>query len=110
MSDDSKEKSYGLIETEPVNLVAEYNLAINTFDTKSKDEITISDTAKTLPNMQGSGNVRELQQAATQSTAVQSLLTQFAQTITRTAQRALLDNILNAWVDTGKDSELSKLA
>ena len=53
--------------------MGEYNLAINTFDTQFKDNITISDTVKTLPNMQactgmflssGSGNVRELQQAA----------------------------------------------
>ncbi len=67
MSDDSKEKSYGLIEPEPVNLVAEYNLAINTFDTEFKDDIAISDTAKALPSMQGSGNVRELQQAANEA-------------------------------------------
>ena len=53
--------------------MGEYNLAINTFDTQFKENITISDTAKTLPNMHactgmflssGSGNVRELQQAA----------------------------------------------
>ena len=44
--------------------MGEYNLAINTFDTQFKENITISDAVKTLPNMQGSGNVRELQQAA----------------------------------------------
>ena len=53
--------------------MGEYNLAINTFDTQFKENITISDTVKTLPNMHactgmflssGSGNVRELQQAA----------------------------------------------
>ena len=37
--------------------MGEYNLAINTFDTQFKESITISDTVKTLPNMQGSGNV-----------------------------------------------------
>lgn len=36
----------------------EYNLAINTFDTQFKDTIIVSDSVKTLPNMQGSGNVR----------------------------------------------------
>ena len=68
--------------------MGEYNLAINTFDTQFKDNITISDTAKTLPNMQGSGNVRELQQAATQSSSLQSLLSQFSTATTRNAQKA----------------------
>ena len=54
----------------------EYNLAINTFDTKFKHNITVSDSVKTLPNMHactgmflssGSGNVRELQQAANEA-------------------------------------------
>ena len=79
--------------------MGEYNLAINTFDTQFKDNITISDTVKTLPNMQGSGNVRELQQAATQSSSLQSLLSQFSTATTRTAQKALLDQIMLAWAD-----------
>ena len=80
--------------------MSEYNLAINTFDTQFKDEIAVSDTVKTLPNMQGSGNVRELQQAATQSSTLQNLLSQFAQATTRAEQKQLLDNILLAWADT----------
>ena len=80
--------------------MSEYNLATNTFDTQFKDNITISDTAKTLPNMQGSGNVRELQQAATQSSALQSLLSQFSATTTRAAQKELLNQVLLAWADT----------
>ena len=91
--------------------MGEYNLAINTFDTQFKDNITISDTVKTLPNMQGSGNVRELQQAATQSSSLQSLLTQFSTATTRTAQKALLDQIMLAWADTsGMAKSLDELA
>ena len=85
--------------------MSEYNLATNTFDTQFKDNITISDTAKTLPNMQGSGNVRELQQAASQSNSLQSLLNQFSTATTRDAQKTLLGQMISVWADTSGMAE-----
>ncbi len=78
----------------------ELNLAIDTFDTRFTDSIEVAEPVKALPNMAGSGKVRELWQAASQSGTLQSLLAQFAAAPTREAQRALLDPILGAWADT----------
>ena len=44
--------------------MGEFQLATDTFDTKFAQEIEVPEALKTLPNMQGAGNVRELQQAA----------------------------------------------
>ena len=44
--------------------------------------------------------MRELQQAAAQSTEMANTLTQFQQATTRTEQRGLLDQLLARWADT----------
>ncbi|MFZ5594486.1 MAG: calcium-binding protein [Pseudomonadota bacterium] len=80
--------------------MGEFRLAINTFDTKFAERIDVPEELKTLPNMQGAGNVRELHQAAAQSGGLQTLLEQFTAAPTRAAQRALLDPLLTAWADT----------
>ncbi|MDX1253616.1 MAG: hypothetical protein IDH49_15460, partial [Gammaproteobacteria bacterium] len=74
--------------------MGEFHLAVDTFDTKFAEQIEVPEELKILPNMQGSGNVRELWQAATQSGDLQTLLEQFAAAPTRAEQRALLDPLL----------------
>jgi len=49
--------------------------------------------------MQGAGQVRSLREAASQSTTLAQLLTDFA-AANRAAQQALIDPILKAWSDT----------
>ena len=44
--------------------MGEFQLATDTFDTKFAQAIEVPEELQTLPNMGGSGNVRELQQAA----------------------------------------------
>jgi hypothetical protein len=80
--------------------MGEFRLAIDTFDTKFANEIEIPEALKTLPNMGGAGNVRELQQAATLSPQLAGLLAQFQSATTRAEQKALLDSLLTAWADT----------
>ena len=80
--------------------MGEFNLATDTFNTKFAEQIEVPEALKTLPNMQGAGNVRELRQAATQSDGVASLLAQFQNAATRAEQKALLDPLLSAWADT----------
>ena len=53
-----------------------------------------------MPMMNGSGNVRDLQQAATQSSSLQSLLGQFENSTDRFEQKALVDQILTRWANT----------
>jgi Ca2+-binding RTX toxin-like protein len=52
------------------------------------------------PNIIGSGEVRDLREAAAQSSALQTLLEQFAQADTPEAQRLLIAPILQAWSNT----------
>ncbi len=76
------------------------NLAINTATTQFTDEIEVPETLLDLPDMSGSGQVRDLQQAAALSPTLADLLTQYAAATTRETQLALLDQMLLAWADT----------
>ncbi|WP_291018266.1 calcium-binding protein [Hydrogenophaga sp.] len=60
-----------------------------------------------LPDMQGSGAVRDLREAAALSPALADLLNQFALAETRDAQRVLLEPILHAWAETSDFVTLS---
>jgi hypothetical protein len=80
--------------------MGEFRLAIDTFDTQFANEIEVPAALKTLPNMGGAGNVRELQQAATLSPQLAGLLAQFQSAPTRAEQKALLDQLITAWADT----------
>ena len=84
--------------------MADVNLASDTFHRSFTDAIpTTTDTA-TLPDMQGSGVVRDLREAASIQSAegetLASDLSQFAAAITRNAQRAQLDTLLTDWAAT----------
>ncbi|MCX7668677.1 MAG: hypothetical protein N2439_01205, partial [Anaerolineae bacterium] len=74
--------------------------ATDTFSTLFAEEIAVPEALRALPNMQGAGNVRELQQAAAQSGAVAGVLAQFQSATTRAEQKALLDQLLSSWADT----------
>lgn len=74
--------------------------AENPFYREFATSITSPLEASVLPDMRGSGAVRDLREAAALSPQLNELLTQFAAANTRDAQRALLDPILKAWADT----------
>jgi Zn-finger nucleic acid-binding protein len=80
--------------------MGEFKLAIDTFHTQFAEAIEVPEALKTLPNMGGAGNVRELQQAATLSPQLAGLLAQFQSAPTRAEQKALLDQLITAWADT----------
>jgi len=60
--------------------------------------------------MQGAGNVRELQQAAVQSSSVAGVLARFQSAATRAEQRALLDQLITAWAGTAGMGSLEERA
>ena len=82
------------------SVMGEFKLAIDTFDTRFAEEIEVPEALRVLPNMQGAGNVRELQQAAAQSSSLAGVLAQFQNAATRAEQKALIDQLLTAWADT----------
>jgi len=74
---------------------ANLDLSSNPFYRKYTDTIEISEEIAALPDMQGSGAVRDLREAASQSTELAQLLEQYAELKTYAEQRALLDNLVN---------------
>jgi Ca2+-binding RTX toxin-like protein len=82
------------------SIAANLNLASNPFYREFTDHIAIPDALKALPDMQGSGAVRDLREAAAQSSALADTLAQFQQATTREAQMALLDKLLADWAES----------
>lgn len=78
------------------------NLAFDTFYSQFTDTLEISEDVALLPNVNGSGRVRTLHEAATQSDELTGLLTQFVEATTREEQMALMDAILGAWSNTSE--------
>lgn len=78
----------------------ELNLAIDTFNTRFATAIDVPEALKSLPNMAGTGNVRDLRQAVTLSGSLQGVVGQFQNATTRIGQKALLDQLLANWADT----------
>ncbi|WP_187287228.1 beta strand repeat-containing protein [Methylotenera mobilis] len=84
--------------------MGDINLADSTFHREFADKLDTSTVAH-LPDMIGSGAVRDLREAATQSTTLQNLLTQYSAATTRDAQMGLIDKLLDAWADTSGFAE-----
>ncbi|MFA5810541.1 MAG: hypothetical protein WC935_09470, partial [Thermoleophilia bacterium] len=84
--------------------LADIDLAVDSFHSQFADTIPVTAEATTLPDIQGSGQVRSLRQAASLDTpegaALAALLTQYSQATSKAAQLALLDPLLKAWSDT----------
>ena len=74
------------------------NLAVDTFHSQFTDHLDTR-SVDTLPDMQGAGQVRNLREAASISSELLTLLTQFA-SATRSTQQTLIDSILKAWSAT----------
>jgi RTX calcium-binding nonapeptide repeat (4 copies) len=84
--------------------------AENPFYREFATAIDSTSSAGVLPDMQGSGAVRDLREAAVLSPALADLLSQFTAASTRDAQRALLNPILKAWAETSDFVTLSDWA
>ncbi|MCK9387630.1 MAG: putative Ig domain-containing protein [Sulfuritalea sp.] len=84
--------------------LADIDLAVDSFHSQFADSIPLSVEAQTLPDIQGSGQVRSLREAASLPTsegaALAALLSQYSQATSQAAQLALLDPLLKAWSDT----------
>jgi VCBS repeat-containing protein len=81
--------------------MADVNLAVDTFHSQFTDTIPLTPEAEALPNMGGSGKVRDLQQAASlqtaESQALIDILSQYSAATTKTEQLALIDKLISAW-------------
>ncbi|TLN01086.1 hypothetical protein FDZ73_17215 [bacterium] len=81
--------------------IVNLDLAEDRFNSEFVDSIALSSEVLALPSMSGMGLVRNLSEAAMLSPAVLSFLTQYAAATTVYEQKALLDQLVNAWAATG---------
>ena len=75
---------------------ANLGLASNTFYRQFTKAVTLTDKAKKLPEVNGSGAVRDLREAMSGSTALTKLVTTYAKQTSYAKQRAQLDGLLRA--------------
>ena len=76
------------------------DLANNPFYSEFVNSIPLTEEALSLPDSKGSGLVRDLREATSLSPAVASALTNYASQTNYTDQKAQLDDLLSAWVET----------
>lgn len=79
--------------------------ASNPFYREFTDTVPITEQAAALPDMVGSGRVRDLREAASLSPRLADLLEDFTQATTREARWTILDQLLDAWADTSGMAE-----
>ena len=94
--------------------MADVNLAVDTFHRTFADVIPTTVDTATLPDMQGSGVVRDLREAASIQTAegatLATALGQFSASTTRNEQRAQLDTLITDWAATSGFEDMATQA
>ena len=94
--------------------MADINLAVDTFHRTFADVIPLTPQTETLPDMQGSGAVRDLREAASIQTAegatLATALGQFSASTTRNEQRAQLDTLITNWAATSGFEDMATQA
>ena len=92
---------------------ANLNLTNNPFYRTFTDPIALTSAALPLPEMQGSGWVRDLRQAMSlgtpQGDALTAKVQAFVAATTRDAQMAVLDDLVRAWAATNQTRPLEQL-
>ncbi|WLQ13889.1 calcium-binding protein [Hahella aquimaris] len=87
------------------------NLSSNNFYREFTDTIAIPETLQGLPDMAGSGAVRDLVEAAALNSDLAEVLTEYANASTREAQLGLLDKLIDVWADSADfDDWLERIA
>ena len=79
------------------SLAANLDLVSNPFYREFTDHIALDDTAKALPDMKGSGAVRDLREASMLNAELKTLLATYSQAQTREEQMGLLDQLIAEW-------------
>ena len=76
------------------------NLAVNGFFRQFTNPVTLTDAAKKLPEVSGSGALRDLREAMSGSTALADLVSAYAKETSYAKRTTQLDALLTAWVGT----------
>jgi len=102
--------NYTKASGEVVDGTRSFNLVENKFYSDYGDGPNIPPDVAALPNMQGSGAVRDLHQAMSlgtaESLALKTIVQAFSSATTRTAQYALIDTLLLQWSRTSEFDDM----
>ena len=79
---------------------ANLGLVNNTFYRKFTNRVTLTDNARKLPEVNGSGRVRNLREAMSGASSLTTLVDTYAKQTTYASQRAQLDGLVRAWAGT----------
>jgi hypothetical protein len=93
---DGSEGSLGAVSGE----VADINLADNPFFREFTDTIPLTDEAAALPDMQGSGALRDLQESASLSPDLIPAVSTYAAAPTKAEQLAQIDQLIGQWANS----------
>lgn len=85
---------------------ANLDLLVDTFYREFTDKLPLTDQALALPDMRGSGLVRDLREAVSLSPGLGNMVQDYADQTTREGQQVLLDELLRAWADTSQMKSL----
>ncbi len=81
-------------------IIADVSLAAKTYNREFTSTIDIPERLAALPDIKGTGNIRDLREAAATSLQLEDTLSRFSTANTRNEQMALLDQLLKDWADT----------
>jgi VCBS repeat-containing protein len=91
--------------------LADIDLVDNPFYREFSDTVPLTEQAQALPDMQGSGRVRDLSEAVSLSPALGSALAGFAAADTKAGQMALIDALISQWaLSSGFQTSIEKAA
>jgi len=77
--------------------MADIDLIDNPFYREFSDTIPLTEQAKTLADMQGSGNVRDLREASSLSSSLANAVESYSAAETKAEQMALVDDLIEKW-------------
>ncbi|HSI22053.1 MAG TPA: putative Ig domain-containing protein [Methylophilaceae bacterium] len=80
--------------------MADIDLADNPFFREFTDTVPLTEEALVLPDMQASGSVRDLREAASLSAEMAAAVAAYTAADTRAEQLALADNVIRTWAET----------
>ena len=80
--------------------MADINFNVDTVSSKHKDDIVLNQEQANQINLKGSGNLKDLNQAAVLSSTLNDILNSYKQANTKEEQLSLLPNLIQEWART----------
>ncbi|NGZ06664.1 MAG: hypothetical protein G8237_09940, partial [Magnetococcales bacterium] len=90
--------------------IANLDLMTDIFHSTFTDRIPLTEQARRLPNVRGTGRVRDLSEAISLSSDLAEWVELYAQQTTRDGQLAMLDRLMELWADTSEMKSLKMQA